>query len=79
MASSIGMRLGKKATDLVKFIADRAKEAEVPYLITGASALLIREVIERHTTVTESPCTSQLAIAQLVSQDVDVNIAPDPS
>ena len=52
MASYLGVRLGKKAADLTKFIADRAKEADVPYLITGASALLIRGVIKRQTKVT---------------------------
>ncbi|PIL33386.1 hypothetical protein GSI_04006 [Ganoderma sinense ZZ0214-1] len=42
-------RLGPRAAGLARFMADRAREAQAPYVLIGASALIIRGVIRRET------------------------------
>ncbi|KAF7794280.1 hypothetical protein EIP86_005413 [Pleurotus ostreatoroseus] len=43
------IRLGPKASSITRLIAERVKEAGVPYVVTGASALIVRGVIDRET------------------------------
>lgn len=40
---------------MTRFIADRAKEAQASYVLIGASALIIRGIIERETKVGPLP------------------------
>ncbi|KAM5542889.1 hypothetical protein V8D89_003273 [Ganoderma adspersum] len=42
-------RLGPRAAGLTRFMVDRAREAQAPYVLIGASALIICGVIRRET------------------------------